>query len=329
MDGLKNESLFVKYILKKCLIVAVLIVVTWGAFRLYYRVTDDFRISNMTYELPFEAPWAVPPLTGEEHQQLADILDQKFYYIGKGAQCYAFVSEDRQYVLKFFKFKHLKPSLFVDLLPSIPPFHSYKQQCIERKKRKLIGVFNGYDLAFRENRKDSELLYLHLKPTDNLHLHATVVDKIGLTREIKLDEVVFLIQRKGETLRTRMNHLLKEGKVDEAEQAIASIIEMYISEYQRGIYDHDHGVMHNTGFIGSQPFHLDVGKLNKEERMKDVEIYKKDLEHVLWKVDVWIKANYPPIYPRFTAFLSKQYEKWTGEKIDLQAIDPKRFKKKR
>lgn len=316
-------------ILRRLIVLSFIAVVIFGGFRLYYRLTDDFRLSNMTYELPFEAPWKVPPLSDEEHRQLAQVLDQKFSYIGKGAQCYAFASADQQYVLKFFKFKHLKPSLFVDFMPSIPPFNSYKQNCIERKRRKLIGVFNGYDLAFRENRKGSELIYLHLVPTDHLNLQAAVIDKIGFEREINLDDVVFLIQRKGETLRTRMNKLLKAGKVDEAEAAAASILKMYISEYQKGIYDHDHGVMHNTGFIGSEPFHLDVGKLNKDDRMKDAAVYKKDLEHVIWKMDVWVKANYPRDYERFSNFLSHQYEQWTGEAIDLPSIDPKRFKKRR
>jgi hypothetical protein len=314
---------------KKWFFFLLALVCVFGVARLYYRLTDDFRLANITYQLPFEAPWKVPTLTSEEHRNLAYILDQKFSYIGKGAQCYAFVSEDGKYVLKFFKFKHLKPNLFVEYLPAIPPFKAYKESCIERKKRKLINVFNGYDLAFRDNRQTAELIYLHLLPTQNLHLMATVIDKIGMKRVIHLDDVVFLVQKKGETLRTRLRHLFNQQQIAEAKQAMATILEMYISEYKKGIYDHDHGVLHNTGFIGEQPFHLDVGKLNQDDRMKQIEFYKKDLEHVIWKMDVWIKHNYSQYYPEFSQFLSQQYQKWTGEVIDTQSIDPKRFKKRR
>lgn len=314
---------------KRGLYTLLAFLILFGAVRLYYNLTDDFRLANITYELPFQAPWKVPELSAEGHQNLKNIFDQKFYYIGKGAQCYAFASEDEKYVLKFFKFKHLKPSLFIEVLPSIPPFQNYKQSCIERKKRKLISVFNGYDLAFRENRQTSELIYLHLIPTQNLHLDAHVVDKLGLTRTIPLDQVVFLVQKKGETLRTRLKQLLNRREVEEAKQAMAKIIEMYISEYKKGIYDHDHGVLHNTGFIGNQPFHLDVGKLNQDERMKLAEFYKNDLEHVVWKMDVWMKNYYPDYYSQFSDFLSQEYHKWTGESLDVKAIDPKRFKKKR
>jgi len=312
----------------------------WGCFfltvlclfslaRLYYKLTADFRIANITYQLPFEAPWKVPSLNGEEYHHLQQIVDQKFSYIGKGAQCYAFVSQDGYYVLKFFKFKHLKPNLFVETLPNIPPFRDYKQQGIERKKRKLINVFNGYDLAFHKNCETSALIYLHLIPTQDLNLKVTVKDKIGFERTINLDDVVFLIQKKGETLRTRLHHLFNEHRLEEAKEAVASILAMYISEYKQGIYDHDHGVLHNTGFINSQPFHLDVGKLNQDERMKEVEFYKKDFEQVIWKIDAWMKVSYPQYYAEFSTFLSQQYQRWTGETIEMTAIDPKPFKKKR
>ncbi len=78
-----------------------------------------------------------------------------------------------------------------------------------------------------------------------------------------------------------------------------------------------------------QPFHLDVGKLNQDDRMQQVDFYKKDLEHVIWKMDVWIKANYSQYYSEFSDFLNQQYRKWTGETINTKEIDPKCFKKRR
>ncbi len=299
------------------------------AARLYYRLTDDFRIANIVYPLPFKATWETPSLNDVDSQNLKAILDQPYFYIGKGAQCYAFESKDGEYVLKFFKFKHLKPNLFVDALPSISPFKAFKEQAIERKKRKLISVFNGYDLAYRENREASELIYLHLVPTTDLHLNVLVYDKIGFERNIELDPVVFLIQRKGETLRTHLRNLLDHENLAGAKEAMAEILSMYISEYKKGIYDHDHGVLHNTGFVDGKPFHLDVGKLNQDDRMKEKGYYKFDLEHVIWKIDVWVKANYPNYYSEIASFLSDQFQKLTGDTIDTNSIDPKRFKKQR
>lgn len=319
---MKNPSI------KKCLYGLLSLLVLFGATRLYYSITDDVRVSHMTYQLPFQAPWQVPELTPEAHQQLAQVLSQKFHYIGKGAQSYAFVSEDQQYVLKFFKFKHLKPNFLVKLIPSIPPFKAYKEQAIERKKRKLLSVFNGYDLAYHHNRQDSQLLYVHLLPTQNLHQQVTIIDKIGQEKVLNLDDVVFLIQRKGDTLDTRLTQLLDQGQVPEAGKAIASIVKMYVSEYQKGLYDRDHGVMFNTGFVGDQPFHLDVGKFSQDDNMRHVQVYKKDLEHVVWKIDQWVKTHFPQYTAILTPFLALQYQQWTHEALDLNAIDPQRFQRK-
>lgn len=301
----------------------------FGIVRLYYNLTDDFRLSNIRYEFPFEKLWQSPDLTSEQHQELAQLCQQSFFYLGKGAQCYAFESEDQQYVLKFFKFKHLKPSWLINILPSISPFKEFKQRSIERKKRKLIGVFNGYELAYRENRKGSELIYLHLTPTQYLKLQVTVFDKMGLKREINLDDVVFLIQKKGETLRSRLHYLLVHHLLQEAKQSLSDILAMYISEYQKGIYDHDHGVMHNTGFIAGQAFHLDVGKLNKDDRMREVEVYKKDFQQVLWKIFKWVESAHPQYCPDIVQFLNQKYQYWTGETIDLKTVNSEAFARKK
>lgn len=301
----------------------------FGAVRLYYHLTDDFRLANMTYELDFEAPWDIHSVSNDERDQLATILQQKYYYIGKGAQSYAFASADQQYVLKFFKFKHLKPNWLVNFVPPITPFNHYKELYIQRKRNKLIGVFEGYDLAYRENRQAAELLYLHLRPTNFLHQQVTLVDKMGFEHHVNLDDVVFMVQKKGETLRSHLASLLDRGDIEGAKQAISSILVMYMQEYQKGVYDRDHGVMHNTGFVGNKAFHLDVGKLTKDDRIKLKKFYKKDLEQISWKMDEWLKKAYPNDYPTLLTHLKNEYEYLIGEPFDPSRIDPKSYRKNR
>ncbi|MCE2982701.1 MAG: hypothetical protein LW832_03945 [Parachlamydia sp.] len=314
---------------RKWLLSLVACALLFGAARLYYALTDDFRLSNMTYQLDFEAPWTPPLLSAKENNELNQLTSQKFHYIGKGAQCYAFASQDGEVVLKFFKFKHLKPSLLVNMLPSIPPFKDYKEAAIERKRNKLISVFEGYDLAYRVNKQDSELIYLHLVPTVGLFHTVTVVDKLGLEHLIDLDSVVFLLQKKGETLRTRMTRLLAAGQEEAAKESLSQILHMYMKEYRKGVYDRDHGVMHNTGFVGDVPFHLDVGKFTEEERMKTAEFYTKDLEHIAWKMDLWVKRTFPASYPALSGHLTAELAKLTGQKFDPPSIDPALYKKRR
>lgn len=301
----------------------------FGVMRLYYYLTDDFRLGNITYEMKGEAEWNPPLLSLDEKRRIDQILSQRFFYIGKGAQSYAFASEDQQYVLKFFKFKHLKPNFWLSLLPSIPPFEKYKIQSSERKKRKLYSVFQGYDLAYRKIKEGSGLLYIHLQPTPNLQLQVTLVDKMGLERHYQLDDLVFLLQKKGETLRHYMERELDRNRLDKAKEAFSKVVDMYISEYKKGIYDRDHGVMHNLGFIDGQPFHLDVGFLTEEETMQFMDVYKDDLAYVVWKINKWVKSNYPQYDSVLSEFLSDLYFAKTRTVYDADRIDPQKFKRKK
>lgn len=297
----------------------------FGIARVYYWLTDDFRIANITYDFADPLSSLAPPPNVEEEALLTQIFAQPFKYLGKGSQSYAFESEDGKYVLKFFKFKHLKPNFWVDSLPQISPFKEFKEATALRKKRKLNSLFKGYELAYSQNREGARITYLHLNITNYLHINATVIDKMGLSRKIPLDTVIFLLQEKGETLRYTLTHLLSEHKIDEAKQALSSILEMYISEYEKGLYDHDHGVMQNSGFISGRPFHLDVGKFNSDERMKNPENYKADLAQVIWKMDTWIKTNTPANYNELSSYLAAFYEQRIGEPLSTQPKDPKLF----
>ena len=276
--------------------------------RVYYSLTDDFRLSNITYPLPFEESWQIAANSADKEKQLNVILKQPFYYLGKGAQSYAFSSEDGKYVLKFFKFKHLRPSLFIDSLPPVGFLKSYKDKQIARKERKLFGVFNSYKLAFDTDKDESGLIFIQLNTEGNPERFVTVIDKIGVKRTVNLQNYPFILQYKGETLRVVINELLKKGGVEISKVRLGQILDMYAREYSKGIFDHDHGVMQNTGFVGDQPIHLDVGKLLREEQMKDKAFAKKDAELVVEKMNEWVKKNYPQYSTEIKDFLSMKMD---------------------
>lgn len=314
--------------MKRVFVFTVFILVLFGIGRLYYHLTDDFRLSNITYDMNQEEGWVFPRQNPKIENQVAAILNQEYFYLGKGAQSYAFESADHLYVLKFFKFKHLRPNIFVRMLPELYPFKEYKTEAYARKRRKLHDVFDGYELAYLENRAISELIYLHIKPTDYLEQKVVVVDKLGLHHEIDLDKAVFLLQRKGKKLRDLMNQLLASGNINRAKRSIAQIFAMYVKEYKKGLYDADPGVMHNTGFIGDRAFHLDMGKLTKDNGLKEPELYRKDLGRVAWKMDVWISHHYPECYAELSSFIAQEYLFYTGHHFDSSLVDLKWFKKK-
>jgi hypothetical protein len=108
--------------------------------------------------------------------------------------------------------------------------------------------------------------------------------------------------------------LLNKGDTAEAIAMINKTFDLYMSEYKKGIYDRDHGVMHNTGYItlndGTvRAVHLDVGKMSKEPKMKEVAYFAPDLEKVARKIDAWTALNYPKYYPEISKAMEERLTK--------------------
>lgn len=293
----------------QCFIAWILIgaLISFGGIRLYYYLTDDFHVGNITYQMPFREEWSFS-LSSDEKEHLHVILDQPYYYLGKGAQVYAFGSADGHYVIKFFKFKHLKPSWFVSLLPAVGPLRGFKERNMTRKLRKLEGVYEGHRIAYVHDRRHSGLIYIHLNPTTDLGLRVNLVDKLGVKRSVDLDPIVFVIQKKGKTLREVFIDLFELNKIEEAATRASQILAMYQEEYESGVWDRDHGITHNTGFIDHLPFHLDVGKFSFGAKPQSSEFYTNDLRHVALKMDSWVQAHYPAAYPLFHQLLQRDLE---------------------
>src|SRR5579871_916778 len=76
----------------------------WSANQLYQKKTRfglSAKFSSPTFSPAQE--WEFPPLNPKEQKEIERILSQKFTYLARGSQAFAFISEDGRYVLKMFK----------------------------------------------------------------------------------------------------------------------------------------------------------------------------------------------------------------------------------
>lgn len=297
---------------KRLLVATLISVFVFFSARVYYRLTDDFRLSHVMHEMPYNEDWEVIPTNGQRNF-LHSLFQQSFHYLGKGAQSYAFISDDGQYVLKFFKFKHLKPNFFVSNLPEAGALGSYKNKNIARKKRQIQSVFDGYKLAYDKHRKESGILFVHLNPSLDLGETALLYDKIGRRHRVELDSYIFVVQRYATTTRELMDEALKRGDVERARGYVRQIIALYLSEYQKGIYDRDHGVLHNTGFAQGRPVHLDVGKLTDAPSMKEQENWEPDLKLIANKYHIWLKEEHPNHYNAVMSTIEEELSQAFGK----------------
>lgn len=255
----------------------IVIVLFVGVFFLW----DSFSLRNITYDGEVEN---VPPLSLDEKEQtkVDAILNQPFTYLGKGHQSYAFISGDGQYVLKFFKFTYLRPSWFIRETT---------------RQKKLKRMFIGYHLAYTYDRDNTGMVFVHLSKSTNLMKTLTVADQFGIHHSVNLDHVFFVIQQKAIMTKKVLKDLLNQGDLEAFKLRLDQLIALYLSEYSRGLFDGDHNILSNTGFLPDQAIRIDVGRLALRQEFKNPDIYGKDLRKILSKrIDRWIKSGYPQYY---------------------------------
>lgn len=148
-----------------------------------------------------------------------------------------------------------------------------------------------------------------------------MTDKLGRQWELPLDDLVFVVQEKGKTTRGVIGELLQKGDTEEAKHKIDEIISLYLLEYSKGIYDRDHGVMHNTGFVDEKPIHLDIGKLSDAPEMRNPEVYRKDLRKVVQKMELWVRTHYPQYYQQLIPPLEERLSGIYGEPFRFEEVN--------
>jgi hypothetical protein len=236
--------------------------------------STTFNIPNVSSALTYRSDWETPPLNEEKSKRLNAILDQEFTYIGKGAQCWAFVSADNKHVIKFFKHYRLH----------LPEDKDY-----------LERTFRSYKIAYELLRPETGIVYVHLNKTESLHKTITVRDERGHRHSIDVDNMEFLIQKKGARVYPTFKQLMSDGKVKHAKRLLSSIIQLVITCADKGIKVRDPLLRKNGGFFRNQAVFLDVGSFVPDNSLKSREGHKGEVVRVMRKIMPWLQDKYPEL----------------------------------
>jgi hypothetical protein len=290
-------SLMIKKLLQKIykplLWIGVIFIALYGLGRLYYYTTGGFSLGNITYELPYDSRWEISPLASVKMNELQEVLDQNFYYLGKGCQSYVFESGDGKYVLKFIKYQRFRPRPWLDYLTFIPVMNRHFQDKTQAKQEKLKNVFISWKIAYEILQKETGVLYVHLNKSKSLNKTLIIFDKMGLKHPLDIDNYEFLIQRKADMLCPTLNKWMAEGDIKSSQELITQLLSRIISEYERGYADNDHALMQNTGVLDHQPVHVDVGQFVKNNRVLNVTVRNQELFNKTWKFRKWLEKHHP------------------------------------
>jgi len=268
-------------------------------YRFCQSQTDGFSQNRILFPKQMKVATTTPPL------MLEKVLDQPFFYLGKGAQAYAFASEDGHYVLKFFrqgKANHpLEPIAFV--LPK--QWKERLSATVSKRKTRLDKEFASYRLAGGLLRKETGLLFLHLDPTSGFGKTITLYDKIGVKQQIDLDKVAFVLQKKADLLYPTLERWVRCGEKDKAKQALTNLINLLEKRSKLGVYDKNPDLKTNFGFINTQPIQFDIGRFSIDFTRKDEAVYRDDLIRITDRLCKWLNSFAPELSEHLLAEVKK------------------------
>lgn len=231
----------------------------------FYSQPERFTLQHISWSGPLPVDWSAVRLTEAEKKEMLTILKQPFYPLGEGHQTYAFVSKDGKTVLKFIKFSYMN-----------------SMSAVERDNR-LKRLFLGYILSFQRDRDNTGLIALHQADPKGTPLTVTVDDT-----PLDVTPLYFILQKRV----TPLKEVLNQNK-SHAKEKLDKILDLYADEYKRGLYDSDHNVLYNTGFIGDRPYRLDAGRIKVLPAGNRSTFIKLDLEKILTRFRKWIVKNLP------------------------------------
>jgi hypothetical protein len=209
----------------------------WGAIWWAY----EYFVDNFHLRYCYPSHWPsmpVEPVAENKLEQAREILEQPFFYLAKGRQFYAFLSQDGKYVLKLMKCQRFNMLPWAKTLQ--PARFCYKQKQIK-------ALFTSCQIAADELSDVTGVLFVHLVPFAETKMRVTIFDKLNSAHELNLDTVPFLLQT-----------YVAQGSHPEAQKLISLLA---YETAKRGYIDTDSGGLErgNIGFVDNKAVYIDVG----------------------------------------------------------------------
>jgi hypothetical protein len=238
-----------------------------------HKKTDGFSVRRIQFAQPLADG---DPITRPE-------LNQTFHYLDCGNQCYAFISEDKKYVLKFFKYANSPVPRALTKIPLLNHFKPFRPHRFERMRWKQQRDFKGYELAYNSFREEAGLIAVHLSPEGHNFPTITITDKLGCRLTLDLNHTPFILQQMTTPVYTQLRAWIAAGQVDLARQGIANIQNLLKKRIKLNLKDDDVHFYSNFGFVGTTAIQVDPGHFTKgTTEDPDLEMKKITAELVKW-----------------------------------------------
>jgi len=259
------------------LLVTVLAAAILGDF--CQKRTKGFRLQNI---FPSDlSPYEKVIVPEEERPFIEKILSGNFRFMKKGQQCFAFVSEDGKYVLKFLRWNKLEAPFWVNLLNT----EKGKVLLAERERKKNFD-FTSYKIAYTELKEETGLLFMALGTNDLKNVFTDIYDNIGIKHRIDMSKVPFLLQKKAEDFCSYFEEKLAKKETKDLYPFFVEFGKLLQNRAVKRIADSDITLEYNMGILDGKPLLFDVGNLSYEkESLSEEEFVERQMKSALRFLD--------------------------------------------
>ena len=248
-------------------------------------INGGFAVGKLYHIYPSDSKWFAEPRESDE--KIRELLNQKFYYFGKGGQCFAFLSEDQQYILKFFNQSHYEKN--------------YKRHQLKPGPLRRENDFSHTLLAYRELGEETGLLMLHLCPAKSPLKPLTLIDASHIAHSIDLNRTEFVLQKRMKLPMDALREAMEQGDEKRAKELLDALFAFIKKRLDKNLIDDDSKLYTNFGFIGDKVYQLDSGQISKithsEDLRRDLEVFRLRNR----RFHRWITTNYPTLLPHYLA----------------------------
>ncbi len=252
-----------------------------------------FSIAKITSCFTYDETSKIKPLSDIEKNYLVEnVFPQKFYSLGSGRQYYIFISEDQQFILKFFKIRtHQRTGKFNVLSRFFYRMLGFKQEM----KDQLISakMLNNYKYVYELLREETAIVYLHLDKTYEFLAGVTLIDEKGKEHHLDLNSIEFIVQRRAQKFYDHLNALVKQAKDEDLAASIRSFFQLIAIRCEKGFTDQNLDLRHSFGFIDNIAVRFDCATLSYDPAIKYPSNFRNAVLESAEKLQEWAQDNYP------------------------------------
>ena len=272
--------------------------------RIFFKRGHGFSIHFLYSNLPDRPEWDAPLPTDEQLAVLDEVLGQKFHYLAKGTHCYAFLSEDEKYVVKFHRFaSHMRKFSWVKR-PFSYQFSERRKKIREYNLQKLSYNLQSYKESFENLQEETGLILLHMNHTETLRRIITLVDSTQAEYEVPLDDVTFILQHRANLIYPTLDTLVEAGKIEEAKEVVSQIVQLITSCCQKGFIDQDPVLRKNYGLLAGKAIHIDIGDMIRQEGIEKRENYIPHIKAMTESLRKRMETTYPALLEHYNQEIS-------------------------